>query len=568
MSYSLSAPAHWAGLDVLFLDFDGVITDSEYVHYEVWRDEFRSHGLLLSTDAWAEHWAANRAEPGDMTDKPPVTVLLERRLGVPLRDGGEVTRRVRARYRQATASLPVRPGVDGWLREAVARGVRCVVVTDNEADRVRDALARLSLASLIETVIGREPHRVRKPAADGYRTALRLLSVGPDQAVAVEDSPHGVAAARGARLRCLAVPHKITSHLLTPKSGVVIVEPAAVNLDRALALLARQTSVVKPVRVDESGVANRIWGSLAGLGLGDAIGKLIDKRPGYQLERESLALLVAFGADADPPAIFTGRITDDTVLALALATTVTTVGAVSRDALEKKLRIINPQGGRQIYQLKAAAGPLYVAADGATNGCVPRSAAIGYLYRPDELGDLSYDVLKTVTLTHAHPDAVMAALAFTVVTCCAAAGEKPGDALRVLSSALAGLERISGAGAEVGKAILQHAAAVQRFARPAKYVDYLEDTVGMAVAARSSAVAGICLGLSGLPPRQVLPILLRRRARWDLDSVAAIYGALAGAFAPEAIPGRWVERVERYTGHSFTRLAHDLHSVRIRRQTR
>ncbi|HUY44663.1 MAG TPA: HAD-IA family hydrolase [Streptosporangiaceae bacterium] len=557
---------HWNNVDVLFLDFDGVIIDSEYVHYRVWRDEFRERGLLLSTDAWAGHWAANRSVPGDLSRKPPVSALLEQRLGRSLPDGEDVTRRVRARYHEEVGALPVRPGIEGWLREAAADRVRCVVVTDNKADRVRDALTRLDLMPLIEAVVGRHPDRARKPAPDAYLAALAQVRVGPDQAVAAEDSPQGIAAARAAGLRCLAVPHKITSHLLVPGPGVVIVEPGSVSLDRALSMLARQAAGSPPRRGDETRAADRIRGSIAGLAVGDATGKLIDKRPEHQLEAESVAMLDALAAGGDPPAVFGGRITDDTVLALALAATIIATGTVSREALEAKLRIINPHGGRQVYKLKAAAGPLYVAADGATNGCVPRSAAVGFIYQPHELGDICYDTLKTVTLTHGHPDAVMAALAFTMLISHAVAGDSPQDALAALRPAVSALGRVAGGGTEVGKAIVEHTAAARRFARLDKYVDYLEDTVGMAVAARSSAVAGICLGLSGYPYRQLMSVLLRRRARWDLDSVAAISGALVGAFNPDTVPWSWAAATERFAASSFSQIAEELGQVRRRRQ--
>ncbi len=107
--------------------------------------------------------------------------------------------------------------------------------------------------------------------------------------------------------------------------------------------------------------------------------------------------------------------------------------------------------------------------------------------------------------------------------------------------------------------------AAARYTTPARYLDHLESAVGMAVAARSSAVAGICLGLAGLAPRHALPALLRRRARWDLDSVAAIYCALAGAFAPDTIPALWVARIEDHSGTSFESIGRSLFAIRRQR---
>jgi len=47
-----------------------------------------------------------------------------------------------------------------------------------------------------------------KPAPDAYRLALSRLRVGAADAVAIEDSPSGLAAAQGAGIRVVAVGHR------------------------------------------------------------------------------------------------------------------------------------------------------------------------------------------------------------------------------------------------------------------------------------------------------------------------------------------------------------------------
>jgi putative hydrolase of the HAD superfamily len=49
-----------------------------------------------------------------------------------------------------------------------------------------------------------------KPAPELYEKALKLLNLRADEALAVEDSPHGVTAARAAGLFCVAVPGPMT----------------------------------------------------------------------------------------------------------------------------------------------------------------------------------------------------------------------------------------------------------------------------------------------------------------------------------------------------------------------
>ncbi|WP_367435196.1 HAD-IA family hydrolase [Streptomyces celluloflavus] len=548
---------HWAGIEALLVDFDGVIIDSEYAHYQAWRDAFRTHGLWLSTDAWADHWAVR-----DHNSKSPITAMMEKRLGAPLEDADGLIRDVRQHYRALVAALPARRGIEGWLREAAAHQVRCAVVTDGRADHVHAVLDRLQLTGLVEAVIGREGSRARKPAPDTYRTALDHLGVAAEQAVAIEDSPHGIAASRAAGVRCLAAPHKITNHLLQPGPGTVVIDPVTMSLDRALALLARPRHTARAPRHGGEDVLRRIRASLTGLALGDALGKVIDKRATAHLDPETHALLDALADGGPPPDLFRGRITDDTVLTLAFARAITATGTVSRAALEDELRAVNPNGGRQIYKLKAAAGPVHVAEDGDTNGCVPRSATLGYLYGPDEVGDLSYDVLKTATLTHAHPDAVMAALVFAIAVSHAVTSDSPRDALHTIRTALPHLVRLAGGGRTVAEAVVEHTARCKGSTSASALADHLEQAVGMGVKARSSSVAGIVLGMSGLVPQDLLPHLFRRQTQGDLDSVAAVYGALAGAFHPETIPAAWGAVVEQYNDISFTDIARRLHQVR------
>ena len=83
---------------------------------------------------------------------------------------------------------------------------------------LRLAIASSSPRRLIDAVCGRlglDGIEVRcsamdeargKPAPDVYLTAARRLGVAPANCLALEDSPNGVAAAKAAGMRCVAVP--------------------------------------------------------------------------------------------------------------------------------------------------------------------------------------------------------------------------------------------------------------------------------------------------------------------------------------------------------------------------
>jgi beta-phosphoglucomutase-like phosphatase (HAD superfamily) len=52
-----------------------------------------------------------------------------------------------------------------------------------------------------------------KPEPDLYLAVLECLGVRAVEAIAIEDSPNGVLAAKRAGLRCVAIPNSITAQL-------------------------------------------------------------------------------------------------------------------------------------------------------------------------------------------------------------------------------------------------------------------------------------------------------------------------------------------------------------------
>jgi len=77
-----------------------------------------------------------------------------------------------------------------------------------------------------------------KPAPDLYLRAATALGVRPSEAVAIEDSPNGVAAAKAAGLYCVAVPGPMTRHLSFERADLVLASladaPLSELIDRAV----------------------------------------------------------------------------------------------------------------------------------------------------------------------------------------------------------------------------------------------------------------------------------------------------------------------------------------------
>ncbi len=73
-----------------------------------------------------------------------------------------------------------------------------------------------------------------KPEPDLYIAVLDCLGVHPSEAIAIEDSPNGVAAAKRAGMRCVAIPNTITARLDLSQADLTLSSLAEVSLPQLL----------------------------------------------------------------------------------------------------------------------------------------------------------------------------------------------------------------------------------------------------------------------------------------------------------------------------------------------
>ncbi len=102
--------------------------------------------------------------------------------------------------------LPWRPGARELLQELHSLGVPCALVTMSWRRFAEAVLAELPYNTFAATVFGDEVTH-GKPHPEPYLKAAALLSVDPQECVAIEDSPTGVASAHAAGCRVLGVPN-------------------------------------------------------------------------------------------------------------------------------------------------------------------------------------------------------------------------------------------------------------------------------------------------------------------------------------------------------------------------
>jgi HAD superfamily hydrolase (TIGR01509 family) len=198
----------------LVLDFDGLILDTETPLRLSWEEIYREAGLAVSPVEWA-------AFLGTAADPPAAYDLMERHLGRSV-DREALRLRCLTRENELLAKEVPLPGVRDVLDEAGRMRLLLAVASSSERAWVEGHLARFALRDRFDAVVCAEDVDHTKPFPDLYVEALRRLGVAPVDAIAFEDSAHGVRAAKDAGLFCVAVPNRVTRHLEFPDADLIM----------------------------------------------------------------------------------------------------------------------------------------------------------------------------------------------------------------------------------------------------------------------------------------------------------------------------------------------------------
>ncbi len=192
-------------LEALIWDVDGTLAETERDGHRVaFNRAFEEAGL-----AW--RWGdAHYAELLRITGgRERLLHDMSRRTDAPVPAGERealaraIHRRKSAIYADLVASgcIALRDGVLALMQECRQRGVWMGIATTTSRANV-DALLRVHLGERwregFAAIVCGEDVQHKKPDPEVYLHALRALGVGALQAVAIEDSPGGVVAARGA----------------------------------------------------------------------------------------------------------------------------------------------------------------------------------------------------------------------------------------------------------------------------------------------------------------------------------------------------------------------------------
>lgn len=196
----------------VIFDLDGVIVDSEPRHEQTFRDLFRDLGYGDTHGIHFPHYygRSDRALWDDFIAKHRPPQSLE-----------QLTEWKQSRFLEnIRAAQPIFPGVPE-LVEKLATTTRLAVASGSLHVVIETVLAMRDLKRHFPVVVSTQDVARPKPAPDVFLRAAERLGIPPQECVVIEDSAAGVAAARAAGMRVIAITNTLPADQLRDAHAVV-----------------------------------------------------------------------------------------------------------------------------------------------------------------------------------------------------------------------------------------------------------------------------------------------------------------------------------------------------------
>jgi HAD superfamily hydrolase (TIGR01509 family) len=178
-------------------DMDGLLLDTELLWHRAETELFARHGAEFS---WDDKMAVIGSSFSFTAN------YFADRLGLPIEQGptlvDEMVSLMEAELREQVDS---RPGAVELVERLRGR-TRLGLASNSPRHLVDAALATARITDAFDAIVTSDDVVESKPAPDIYLLACERLAVQPADALALEDSASGVAAAKAAGLTCIAVP--------------------------------------------------------------------------------------------------------------------------------------------------------------------------------------------------------------------------------------------------------------------------------------------------------------------------------------------------------------------------
>ena len=215
-------------LRAIVFDFDGVIVDSEPLHYRAYLEALRPLGVTFDYETYVREYIGfdDREALRAIARRHQVPLTEERAAALKAEKGLAFDRLARDHATPLPGAVELILAASQRMLIAIASGA-----TRADIDAILPAIGGGAIADRFHAIVTADDVERSKPDPHSYRLAVERLGVAAGESLAIEDTPAGIASALGAGLKVLGLagthpPHKLAS------AGRVVDTLRGVTVDR------------------------------------------------------------------------------------------------------------------------------------------------------------------------------------------------------------------------------------------------------------------------------------------------------------------------------------------------
>src|SRR6185312_2547562 len=189
----------------IIFDFDGVLFDSEKIHLQTYNQIFHTLGFTISEAEYFQRYIG-------LSDSEIFKLIFdEKNINYDLNQIDHFRKSKITAYRSIinhSKSLKGLPHVDSFIKyylNKIEHFAICSGAAREEIEAILNKLENGKLRKCFKEIITIDDINFGKPSPEGYLLAAKRLNVLPQDCLAIEDTPKGIAAAKNAGMNVVAI---------------------------------------------------------------------------------------------------------------------------------------------------------------------------------------------------------------------------------------------------------------------------------------------------------------------------------------------------------------------------
>lgn len=188
-------------LKAVIFDMDGVITDTQHFHDAANAEILQSYGASVTQGDLAKYAGIpNKKVFQEIFNQYHITANIDEAL----------TKKWNL-VKQRTKQIDSVPGIISFIKNLSEKNILLAVASSCREDFISHVLETLKITQYFSAVVSGDKLEKGKPYPDIFLFAAEKLSKKPEGCIVIEDAPAGVAAAKAAGMKCIAI---TTTHKL------------------------------------------------------------------------------------------------------------------------------------------------------------------------------------------------------------------------------------------------------------------------------------------------------------------------------------------------------------------